>query len=128
MLELHKFSPKITEMSLNVFSAQTTQNVNRRNYFCIEDSYDWTLEKKESKNVRYICNQFIHAYLSFLERDSNRYWSNSFIVSDFDKKEVIWRIPFSTITNLFKCASDDWPKSFLMAYDEKAGDYKVETS
>ena len=101
--------------------------MNKRSWFSVEENHDWNAEKPEHKAAPYICNQSIHAYLSFVDRGPERNWSDLLVVSDYDRNNVIWRVPFDTIVSLFEAASNDWPASYHMIYDPKLDDYKVTT-
>ena len=127
MIELNRVSSRVVRMKLDVFSAPVTQHVNKRSRYSVEKNYDWCLEQAEVKSVQYVCNQCIHAYVSYLERGPDRNWSDLLVVSDYDRNNVIWRVPFSTIISLFNAASNDWPDSVRMVYDPKLDDYKVTT-
>lgn len=127
MIELNKVSSCVTKLRLNVFSAPVTNHVNKVSRFSVEENYDWNAEKPEPKAVLYICNQCIHAYLSFVVRGPDRNWSDLLVVSDYDRNNVVWRVPFDTIVSLFEAASNDWPASYQMIYDPKLDDYKVTT-
>lgn len=127
MVELSKVSSRVATGKLDVFSAPVTRNVTKVNRFSVEENYDWNAEKAERKLVPYICNQCIHAYLSYVDRGQDRNWSDLLVVSDYDRNDVIWRVPFSTIIALFNAAADDWPASYQMTYDAKLGDYRIET-
>lgn len=128
MVELHKVSSKISKTQLDVFSAPVAKNVTKMNRFALDENYSWHAEKAEQKSVAYICNQCIHAYISFVDRGPDRNWSNLLVVSDYDRNNVIWRIPFKTISTLFEATSNDWPVSMEMIYDAKLADYKVTTN
>lgn len=127
MVELYKVSSVISKMQLDVFSAPVTTNVTKMNRFALEENYNSNAEKAERKSVAYICNQCIHAYISFVDRGSDRNWSDLLVVSDYDRNNVIWRVPFKTISNLFEAASNDWPVYVQMTYEATPGDYKVTT-
>lgn len=125
MIELHKVSKRISGMTLDVFSLPVTKTVTMWNRFSIEENYDWEAEKAHKKPVLYVCNQFIHTYISVLDRGPDRNWADIFVVSDFDRNNVIWRVGFGTIVSLFEATANDWPHSTRMVYDDKLGDYKV---
>ena len=127
MVELHKVSSRVAKLQLDVFSAPVVKAVTKMSRFSVEENYDWNAEKAEKKPVLYVCNQCIHAYVSFVDRASDRNWSHLLVVSDYDRNNVIWRIPFASFIQLFEAASKDWPASVSMVYDEKLGDYKVTT-
>lgn len=127
MIELHKVSPRISTMNLDVFSAPVVKSVTKLSRFEIHENYDWQAEQPERKSVAYVCNQCIHAYVSFIERDAGRNWSDLLVVSDYDRNNVIWRIPFGVIITLFRATSKDWPSTTTWNYDEKLSDYRLAT-
>ena len=127
LMELHKVSSGITEMRLDVFSAPTTKNVTKLDQVAIDENYDWNAERVEKKQVLYICHQCVHARLSFVERSPDRNWSNLLVVSDYDLKERIWRIPFPEIIRLFVAASNDWPNHCSITYNDNKRDYTIVT-
>lgn len=127
MIELNKVSSRVAKLQLKVFSAPVTNHVNKGSRFSVEQNYDWNAEIPEKKAVPYICNQCIHAYLSFVERGPDRNWSDLLVVSDYDRNNVVWRVPINTIVSLFEAASNDWPVSYHMIYDPKLDDYEVTT-
>lgn len=125
MIELHKVSSRISNMQLEVFSTPVARKLTKLNRFSIEENYSWEAEKAERKTVPFICNQCIHAYVSFVARGADRNWLDLFVVSDYDRNDVIWRVPFVAIIALFEATSRDWPASVEMSYDSKLGDYRV---
>lgn len=127
LIELDKVSSNIAKLQLDVFSAPVIKAVTKQSRFYPEENYDWEAERSRKKPVPYICNQCIHAYVSFIDRGPDRNWSHMLVVSDFDRNSVIWRIPFSTFVQLFEIVEQDWPASYRMQYDEKLGDYRVTT-
>lgn len=127
MIELHKVSARIAKIKIDVFGTPTVKNITLLNRFSLEENYDWDAEKVENKSVAYVCNQSIHAYLSFVFRGPDRNWSDLVVVSDYDRNKTIWRIPFPTIIKLFEETSKDWPSGNRWVFDEKIGDYRVTT-
>ncbi|MGY3439380.1 MULTISPECIES: hypothetical protein [unclassified Marinovum] len=127
MIELHKVSSRIAKMKVDVFGTPTVKNVTFLNRFSLEENYDWEAEKLEKKSVAYVCNQSIHAYVSFVLRGTDRNWSDLVVVSDFDRNKAVWRIPFPTIIKLFEETSKGWPSGASWVFDEKMGDYRVTT-
>lgn len=128
MIELHKVSSAIADMKLNVFGTPVLKNINKMSRFSLEENYDWQAEKAEQKPATYICNQSIHAYLSFVFRGTDRNWSDLIVVSDYDRNKTVWRIPFANIIALFEATSKDWPHTTHMVYDEGRNDYIITTN
>ena len=125
LIELNRVSSRIKTLKVNVFSAPVTRNITQLNPDRLDKNYDWTAEKPEKQSVLHICNQCIHAYLSFVDRGPDRNWSDLIVVSDFDRNKAIWRIPFTIIIGLFDAASEDWPTSVRMDYAPELSDYRV---
>lgn len=128
LIELNKVSSRIADKKLSVFSAPVTKTITKFNWHCLEDNYDWKAERAEKKPVSYLSNQCIHAYLSFVLRGKDRNWSDLLVVSDYDRNETVWRIPFATIIELFEEASNDWPQTYQMAFNAKRSDYDITTN
>ena len=128
LIELHKVSSQTRDFNMQVYScASQGIEVTLMNDHRIFDNYDIENEKSEMKKPYDMSNQFIHAYTSFVFRDETRNWCEIFVVSDFDRNDRIWRVPISTIRELFKLASDDYPSQLTYEFHEKKGDYQVKT-
>lgn len=127
MLELQKVSSKTTKHKMLVYSAPTAKPINKINRYSLEENYNWDAECPSQKAVSYISNQCIHAYLSVLERGLDRNWSDLLVVSDYDRNDVIWRIPFSSITELFELVANDYVTKSTSEFDPSRGDYRVTT-
>jgi hypothetical protein len=129
LIELHKVSSKTREHIMEIFSYPARQkHVSLINHHDIEELYSLEKESREHKKPLYVSNQFIHAYTSFVLRDSTRNWSDVFIVSDFERNHCIWRVPIEEIRTLFLTAAEDYPHSTNMVYDPNVGDYLVSTN
>lgn len=93
----------------------------------IGELYDLRSEREERKKPLYVSNQFIHAYTGMIARDEKRNWSDVYVVSDYDRNKVIWRVPISEIRKLFSTAIADCASEVRIEYDEKRKDYVVLT-
>jgi hypothetical protein len=129
LIELHKVSSRTRNNMLEVFCYHARgEKVHQLNHIRLDSLYDLDKETRQQKKPLYLSNQFIHAYTSFVVRDESRNWSDALIVSDFDRNDYIWRISISEIRRLFLVASDDYPRSLRIKFNEKSGDYDVSTN
>jgi hypothetical protein len=129
LIELRKVSSLTRNDKLSVFAYKAVgKNVTRLNGYAIWELYDMKQEVPESAKPLYIANQFVHAYTSFVARDESRNWSDVFVVSDYDRNDCIWRVPVSEIRRIFCIAADDYPHTTRMVFNEKRGDYDIETN
>jgi len=74
----------------------------------------------------YIANQFIHSTLFAIVYDKTRNWDSFYVVSDYDKKNCIWRIPAEQVHDCFKLVSKEYLNLFSYKYDEAKDDYIIE--
>ena len=129
LIELNKVSTLTGKGSVSLFSyAAVGTNVTRLNSHEIEALYDMGREVPARKSTYYVSNQFIHAYTSFIERDEGRNWSDVLVVSDRARNDCIWLVPVPEIRRVFMVAASDYPHSVTMAFNDKTGDYDVETN
>lgn len=129
LIELHKVSKKVRDFRLQVFAWPSTGKLptllsNHR----IDELYDFSKEQAQTKKPMYICNQVIHSYSTALVVDETRNWDSMLTVSDYDRKNCIWRIPVDAMVDLLKIASKDYPYQVKFTRNEKTGDYVVETN
>ena len=129
LIELQRVSHVTRDDMLSVYAYKRIgRNVTRLNRQDIWKLYDIEKETSERKKLSYIANQFIHAYTSLIARDDSRNWSDVFIVSDFVRDDCIWRVPISEIRRVFRIASDDYPHTIKMVFNEKYRDYDIDTN
>lgn len=126
MIELHKVSRQTSDLRVQVFSIRALKKINKLSQIS-SDNYEWPEETNAEEPLGYIANQFIHAYLSRVERNSQRNWSDIMVVSDFDRNDRIWRVPISEVIRIFEIASSDYPASLAYEWNEVKYDYSVVT-
>ena len=129
MIEFHKISSVTRDESLSVFFCQKRgKNVTHLNKHEIWELYDLDREIATTKKPSYIANQFIHSYTGLVSRDESRNWSDVYIVSDYDRKDCIWRVPIAEVCKIFTIAAKDYPHSIEMTFNTAKGDYIVKTN
>jgi len=129
LIEFHKVSSKIREYRFKIFSWRSTGKLpTLLNNHKIDELYDLSIERAHTKKVIYVCNQLIHSYTSTMIVDETRNWDSILTVSDYDRKDCIWRIPINSIVDILKIASKDYPYSVRYTLNKKTGDYDVKTN
>lgn len=122
LIELHKVSSVTRERRLQVFSCPSRGKlVHRGNNHRLDELYDLENERLEKRRPQFLSNQFIHAYTSFVTRDATRNWSDIYIASDFDRNELIWRVPISEVRSFFMVSSADYPQEMHMKFNAQKG-------
>ncbi len=93
----------------------------------IDELYQLEAEEQVSKNVMFVCNQFIHADLTFAYRDQGRNWEGLYTCSDFEKRKWVYKIPVSEIVKILELAIEDYPSRMSWRYDPEKEDFVIET-
>ncbi len=127
LIESTKLSTKTTKYQVHVFRSPCIEKINNRNFWDIGKLYDLEIEETVSKNINFICNQFIHGGAMYAYRKEDRNWGGIYTCSDFERQKYVYRIPINEIINILKIAGDDYPKITSMIYDESTKDYFIKS-
>jgi hypothetical protein len=126
LVELYRVSRLTVDFKFNVFSCPFNgRNMSLLDRHRIEKSYHLENEISVSKKMLYIANQFIHSSLFLIVTDQTRNWDSFYVVSDYDKKQCIWRISVHQIAEAFKVAAEDYLEGFSYKYDKKNDEYRI---
>lgn len=128
LMETHKVSSKTKNYNIKVFRAKSLKKIDDKNFWDIEEIYDLKNETIVTKDIHFVCNQFIHCNAIYAYRDKNRNWSGLYICSDFERNNYIYRISVEEILNVFDRASKDYPCSVSLIYSSKNDSYFMETN
>ena len=128
LVESRKFSKAITELEVVVYRSPCVKSVNNMNFIFINELYDFEREEIVTKNINFICNQFIHGGAIFAYREKNRNWGGIYTCSDFERAKYIYRVSVEEIKTILEVAGNDYPTEYHYVYSEDKGDYVVETN
>ena len=129
LFETHRVSNKSREYKAQVFSyAPSGKRITRLNQNSIDEIYDLENERKVKKKIIFLANQLIHSCTIFAYRKDDRNWGGVYACSDFERNKTIYRIPIDEIISIFKLVGNDYPSSFSMKWNEKIGDYDIQTN
>lgn len=128
LIESNKQSSKTEKFKVKVFRSLCVKKVNNLNFYDIDNLYDLENEEVVSKDIIFICNQFIHGGATFACRDKNRNWKAIYTCSDFERDKYVYRIPVSEIIKILEVAGHDYASSISYQYDEAKEDYRITVS
>ena len=128
LIESTKFSSKTTKYKARIFRSPCVGKVNNLNFSDIDELYNLDNEQPVSKNVNFLCNQFIHGGAIYAYREKNRNWGGIYTCSDFEREKYVYRIPISEIIKVLEVTGNDCSDSISMTYSKSKGDYVVKTN
>lgn len=128
LFETHKVSNKSREYRASVYCyAPTGKRITKLNEWAIDEIYNLEKEKRVKKSILFLSNQLIHSCTIFAYREEDRNWGGVYACSDFERNKTIYRISIQEIIKIFELVGNDYPSSMRMTWNEKKGDYLVET-
>lgn len=80
--------------------------------------YDYNKECMATKEVNFLCNQFIHGGLILGYRNTDRNWGGVYVCSDFEREKYIYRVPIEETISILEIASNDYPTKLMTSISE----------
>lgn len=125
LIELRKISDELREMHLRVSFSKANTNINFHNRFDFLENYDHKNERSEEKDIKFICDQFIHSQVLHLFLEKNREKSDIYVTSDHKMKKEIYRITTPEIVRVLKIFGKNYPSEMHTLWNEEKKDYDM---
>ena len=108
LLDTVKVSDSTKEQKYEVNWFANIQPVDYLNWHHIDRLFDLNKTNQETRNIRFICDRFIHSYVlipDFKEEKSN----GVYIASDSDRRKKLYHISADNIVAIFRLVGRDYP-------------------
>lgn len=127
LIEAKKLSDATANQTLSLarYPLRPGKRVTHMNWHRVEELYDISAPRDESRDVLQICNQVIHSYVFVLGFADTGGFANVLFASDRARHDGIFLITAQQIIDLFDAVGTDYPASTQMTWDEHVGDYRV---
>ena len=123
LFDTHKVSDSTKEITYTLTWFPKLPNakpVDQLNWHQLDKLYDMSTENKEKRDIRYLCNQFIHSYV-FVMCGEFRI-NGFFVVSDKFRNKKVYYVPLSDILHAFRLVGRDYPASILFKRNSDTGE------
>lgn len=128
LFETYKVSSKSRNHRTTVFNYPSkTEPITRHNQWDIDDVYEIEKERAIKKSILFLANQFIHSTTILVYRKTDRNWGGVILCSDYERDEMIYRVPIEEIIKIFELVGNDYPSIAISTWNEKKSDYVIET-
>lgn len=117
LAEAGKFSSKMKLHRAQIHRCEFHGKPHRLIYKDIHELYSLENEEQVSKDVKFVCNQFIHADFTYAFRSKSRNWEGLYVSSDLENRKYVYKVPVSEIVNILELAVDDYPSRVSRRYD-----------
>ncbi|MHB0937655.1 MAG: hypothetical protein ACYC6A_14805 [Armatimonadota bacterium] len=122
-----KLSTSTVNRTLTLISYSATgKPTTLLNWHHIDDHYDMRMPGSVTKDIRFVCNQFIHSYTFASCMDENGCLESILVTSDREKDNCIYRINVDSIIRILILVGTDDPTSLQLTMNPKTGDYDVQ--
>lgn len=115
---------KLITYNLESFSARPGANPDHLNRTDIEKHYDFDSKNSETRNIEFICNQFIHSFVFVFALSEDGHIDGMFLSSDRVRHNLLYFIPITTVTQLFRTVGRDYPSEQHFERDNKTGQWR----
>lgn len=122
LFDTYKVSDTTKATTIELTWHRNTNPVDYLNWHKLDECYDLSSEHTEVRDIRYLCNQFIHSYV-FLIKGECRF-EGIFIASDQVKNERVYFVPLSDILHVFRLVASDYPSMLKLVRDPRTGEFE----
>ncbi|WP_395373716.1 hypothetical protein [Marinicella sp. W31] len=119
---------KISDSTINqTYSIVWFKNINPVRYFNwhnVDNNFNLHEEHFETRDIRFICNRFIHSYIFLPVQDNNSKLDGFFVSTDHDKDKKLYFIELKVVLKIFRLVGRDYPSKIITIIDKKTNNEK----
>jgi hypothetical protein len=127
LLDTFKVSEETKRLKFDIKSFQPIQEkqVDYFNRWEVEDVFNLDRTLSETRDILYLCNQFVHSYVLVFEINRLGQIDGVFVSSDRAKTRRLYCIDRQEIVGLFRRVGEDYPSAQAYCRDDETGQWKV---
>lgn len=123
LLDTFKIGDSTRNLTVTVHKHKCLKRVDYFNSHRIDELYDLSVSMPETRDLKFICNQFVHSFVFSIASDKTDNFSGCFVASDRIRNTTLYFIPLSSILTAFRTVGNDYPTELRMHRDPKTGDW-----
>lgn len=117
LLDTFKVSDSTKEMKVDLVVHPAIRCVDYLNWHHLDKNYDLTSRKSETKDIRFLCNQFVHSYV-FMTSEVEGRLDGFFVNSDRDRHSKCYFVNLNDVLKIFRTVGRDYPSTSEFRRDE----------
>lgn len=117
LLDTFKVSDSTKEMKVELAVYPAIRRVDYFNWHHLDKNYDLTSRKSETKDIRFLCNQFVHSYV-FMTSEAEGRLDGFFVTSDRDRRSKCYFVDLKEVLKIFRTVGRDYPSTSEFRRDE----------
>jgi hypothetical protein len=126
LIEAHKLSNASADQQITVTAYPSLgKPVTFRNWHKLDQLYDIEAGKTVNRDLKFLCNQFVHSYLFFPVFGEDNRLCRVIVASEFERNRFTYEIGLDQVITLFEQIGSDYPNHATYHFDPKKRDYEV---
>lgn len=108
LLDTFKISDSTKKIDFNLVVHPAIRRVDYLNWHDLDKNYDLSSRKSETRDMRFLCNQFIHSYVFIIGETEGRL-DGFFVASDRDRHSKCYFVDLKHVLKIFRTIGRDYP-------------------
>jgi hypothetical protein len=121
LLDTYKVSDKCKQQKYDLMWHQNIKKVTYMNWHHIDELYDLNRSNSESRDIRFLCDKFIHSYI-FLPVEGESGLDGFFVTSDRLKNDKCYFVSLDNVVSIFRSVGRDYPSNFQQTVNPESGE------
>ena len=118
-----KLSDHTYELRFSLKTFKNVKKVDELNWHKLDELYDLEDSNIEQRDIRYLCNQFIHSFV-FIPSGETRL-EGIYIASDRIRNQKLYFVSLDQILRAFRAVGRDYPSAHFYERDLETGSFKI---
>lgn len=109
------------------YSLIWSPRIGRPDYFNrhrIEEHFDLETRNEETRDLVFLCNQFVHSFIFTVVTDENNAFAGVFVASDKARNDRLYFVAASQIFLAFRTVGRDYPVRQHMIRNDRTGEWE----
>jgi hypothetical protein len=118
-------STKTMSFGLRYFEIESGSRVDYFNRWEIDELFDLERPLSETRDLTFLCNQFVHSYVHLFEIGESQAVEGVFVASDRARNDRLYFVSREQIVRIFRAVGSDYPSRQHYQRDAKTGQWEV---
>jgi len=117
LLDTFTVSDSTKRMQFELSFYPALRMVDQFNWHHLQKNYDLSESESETRDIRFLCNQFIHSYV-FLTSEADNRIDGFFVASDRDRHTKCYFAELCHVLTAFRTVGNDYPATMHLQRDK----------
>lgn len=122
LLDTVKVSDSTKKQNYELVWHPNIKPVDTLNWHRFDELYDMEREGRETRDIRFLCNLFIHSFV-FIVNGEDRL-EGVYVASDMTKNKKLYYVPLGHILTIFRLVGRDYPANLSFERIQETGELK----